>query len=123
MPEGGRSNGALGVLSLSHVLGVLKISIPADIWYCNVVSSLCDDRKPGNRGCGEGENHATADLQPQFLKQYVDNTDSSQWNAGVPGTPKQHRSQHPLHYEGAIRWPSPVPGYTYCYGMILMGQI
>ena len=52
MPEGGRSNGALGVLSLSHLLGVSRISVPADVWYRNGIPSLCDDREPGDGGRG-----------------------------------------------------------------------
>lgn len=52
MPKGGRSDGALGVLSHSHRLGVSGISVPAEVRYCNGVSSLRDDLEPGDGGRG-----------------------------------------------------------------------
>ena len=52
MPEGERSDGAPRVLSLGYLLGALRISVPADVWYCNGIPSLGDDHESGDGGHG-----------------------------------------------------------------------
>ena len=81
---------------------VPRHSVPIDVWYCNGVTSLGDDRKLGDGGRG-GESSCDGRCATLVLeavcRRHLYST-SSQQSAGIPGAPEQRGAQHPLHCGG-----------------------